>query len=172
MEYNQLPHTGLRVPATHADIAVTSTTELPNGDGLSAVIRRGSQTLGVITIFEGFMRVRLEVTSKDRRMLERCAERCRDRDGHPLPSAEVWDLLVAERRYQQAIDDAQREQRVLARVFHEGEAVTLHSIGAYGPVLPGWERLACLDVHYGPDVERVEAWIDDQWTQIFPEPGT
>ncbi|WP_160050820.1 hypothetical protein [Nocardiopsis sp. FR4] len=165
-----LPHTGMRVP--HTGIRVAYVTPTGVGEGMSAVVKDGNRTLGVITISARRDFASLEMTQKNRRILERFADQCRDRDGRPLPHGEVCDLLVAERHYQQEVEEAQREQRVLMRTFSRTGPPELHSVGAQGPVPPGAELQVCAAVELGPDVVRAEAWLNGQWVQVHPVTGT
>ncbi|WP_150236386.1 hypothetical protein [Nocardiopsis quinghaiensis] len=166
----QLPHTGMLVP--HTDIRVTYVTETGVGEGVSALVENRSQTLGFLTLSARRDFVVPEMSKKHRWLMERFADQCRDSDGHPLPHGDVWDLLVAERYYQQAVDEARREQRVLVRVFSRTGLPKLHSVGAHGPVPPGAERQVYADLvrDLGPDDVRAEVWIAGQWRQIHPGP--
>jgi hypothetical protein len=165
----RLSHTGICVP--HTDIRVTYVTPTGVGEGVSAVVKDGNRTLGVITISARRDSVSLEMTKADRRVLERFADQCRDSDNQKLPQAQVWDLLVAERHYQQAIEEAQREQRFLMRTFSRTGLPQLHSVGAEGPVPPGAELQVCATVELGPEVIRAEAWLHGRWVQIRPARG-
>ncbi|MEV6820962.1 hypothetical protein AB0M72_19630 [Nocardiopsis dassonvillei] len=161
-----LPHTGLQVP--HTDVRVTYVTPTGRGEGVSAVVKNAGRTLGVITLSARRDFVRLEMPKAECRVLERFADQCRDGDDQPLPRAQVWDLLVAERHYQQAVEEAQREQRVLMRTFFRDGPPKLHSVGANGPVPPGAGFHVCAAVELEPEAVRAETWLHGRWVQIRP----
>ncbi|MFE6385821.1 hypothetical protein [Nocardiopsis dassonvillei] len=133
---------------------------------MSAVVKNAGRTFGVITLSARRDFVRLEMPKAECRVLERFADQCRDGDDQLLSRAQVWDLLVAERHYQQAVEEAQREQRVLMRTFFRDGPPKLHSVGANGPVSPGAELHVCAAVELEPEVVRSEAWLYGRWMRI------
>lgn len=159
MERTRLAYTAMWVPTT--ELRVTHATPIPGG-GISAVVKQGTFTLGVITIENGHPT--LEMTAADRATMEHFADRCRTADGEPVPQATVWQQLVMERLYAEHITRVEGTLGCVAvRAVHTTGTITLHLVADLGP-----------DGHidpavFTPTVEHAEAWVNNQWMPVRPQ---
>jgi hypothetical protein len=166
-----LPHTGLRVPTVGIGVTYVTQDTAEGAPYTSAVLQEGRKVLGVITS-DGFRPGSFVGTDRARTLVERFADQCRDRNGDPLPRAEVYTRLLVEAVYARQVSKAEADGVPLIRLFTDRGTVEVCRLDAGRPIDSATALAVCQRMSFPGDVVRVELWTGpaQEWAKVLSRP--